>query len=52
MKLKSYKESIWCWWSIDASKCVKAYDDNLNFTGWMYYGGHRGLIHLEAEDIQ
>ena len=51
MSIKSYKEQEWGWWKIDADKCIKAYDDNLNCTGWLYYGSHRGLIHLEAEDI-
>lgn len=39
------KSSVWCWWNINPNKAVKCYDENLNFSGWLYYGGYT-LLHL------
>jgi len=45
-RLKRVKASIWSFWDIDPDKTVKAYDEDLNFIGWLYYGSWR-LILLE-----
>ena len=45
--MKNISIKDWCNWQIDFEKTVRAYDDKLNWTGWLYYDSE--LIHLNKD---
>ncbi len=48
MPIKKIQSHVWSFWDLDISKMVKAYNDDLKFVGYLYYGGSR-LILLSIE---